>query len=269
MRKPVFLSIPAAKLKNHFHYVRRGKLNLEIQLDWNSLENHESFIFDELKMERDNHGMELTLHAPFIDMAPGAADPKMREATQARLKQTAELAEELGAKGIVVHPGWEERRYLNDNDGYVSRCVETWGLLLDQTEKCGCGIALENIYEKNPELLARVIEKVNSPRFGNCFDAGHFNVFSEISLDNWLDVMGRYITHLHLHNNYGKTDEHNGMKSGTFNFEKLFDALPPNGRSPILALEPHTENGVDESLEHLMELGMLDSVNNQRELKAV
>lgn len=269
MNSHIFLSIQAGMLGSHFHIVKRRRLNLEIQLSWDILERDWLRELAPVIEERERTGMKIAVHAPFIDMAPGAADPAMREATFKRLAQSAAVAERTGAVVMVVHPGYDEKRYWGDHDGYVQRSMETWRRLLGATEKSGVTIALENIYEKSPDILAEVIGKVDSPRFAACFDAGHFNVYAKSPLDQWMAALGPKITHLHLHNNHGKEDEHNGMKSGTFDFRAFFGKLSAFDTSPTMTMEPHKENGVEESLASLDELGVAGPHADMADAKAV
>lgn len=256
MRTP-FLSMPVKHFTEYFHHVQNRGLNLELQLSWRAFEEDNEHIWDAILAEKSSRGMELTLHAPFIDMGPGADDPLIREATWTRFAQTAKLAERLRPVAIVVHPGYDERRYWMDENGFVNRSVTTWKRLLEITESTGCVIALENIYEKLPDMLVAVIKKVDSKRFGACFDSGHFNVFSATSMETWLGEIGGYVKELHLHNNHGGWDEHHGLKNGTFNFRKMFDILGDMGVKPIITLEPHEESGVEESLDVLREIGAI------------
>lgn len=256
MRRRPGLSLTFPQIEGKLHLLADKNLNLEIQLSWESAENFPDDLLGKILSLKQSNNFRITLHAPFIDMSPGASDPLMRQATLMRFAQTSVLAGRLGAEAIVVHPGYDEKRYWKDTDGFVARAVEMWTRLLELTKESGCLIALENIFEKKPELLRRVVDEVGSPRFGICFDAGHFNMFSKAPLGEWMDSLGGKIVQLHLHNNYGEHDDHNGMSSGTFDFTQLFAKLDRIGVNPILVMEPHQEDGIDDSLKVLESLGV-------------
>lgn len=256
MRRRPGLSLTLPQIEGKLHFLAEKNLNLEIQLSWESAENFPDNLLEKILAWKQSAGTRITIHAPFIDMAPGGMDPLMRQATIMRFAQTAVLAGRLGAEAMVVHPGYDDKRYWNDVDGFVARAVEMWTRLLELTRESGCRIALENIFEKRPETLRRVVEGVGSSRFGICFDSGHFNMFSKIPLTEWLDALGGMIVELHLHNNYGEHDDHNGMASGTFDFVPLFARLNEMGVDPILVMEPHQEDGILESLKFLDGLGV-------------
>ena len=255
MRRRPGLSLTMPQIEGNLRFLAEKNLNLEIQLSWESAENFPDSLAEKILAWKQSAGTQVTIHAPFMDMAPGGSDPLMRQATVMRLAQTSVLAGRLGAQSIVVHPGYDEKRYWKDIDGFVARAVEMWTRLLELTRESGCVIALENIFERRPEILRRVADGVGSPRFGICFDAGHFNMFSRVTLAEWLDALGGMIVELHLHNNHGEHDEHNGMGAGTFDFAPLFARLDAIGADPILVMEPHKEEGVVESLKYLESLG--------------
>ncbi len=256
MRRRPGLSLTLPLIEAKLPLLAEKNLNLEIQLSWEGAEKFPDSLLEKILAWKRSTGSRITVHAPFIDMTPGGADPLMRLATLTRLRQTSALAGALGADAIVVHPGYDEKRYWMDGDGFIARSVEMWMSLLEITRDSGCVIALENIFEKKPEFLHRVVERVGSSRFGICFDAGHFNVFSKVPLAEWLDSLGGMIVALHLHNNYGEHDDHNGMASGTFDFDHLFARLGEMGVDPILTMEPHQEEGIVESLKFLDDLGV-------------
>jgi sugar phosphate isomerase/epimerase len=235
-------------MNDHLAAVTGRGLHLETQVTWRELERFPADVMERLLALRRG-GTKITIHAPFVDMSPGGDDIAMRQATLRRLEQTAELADRLSATAIVVHPGWDRPRYRNDDDGYVERAADTWRRFVAATAPGGALVALENIFETTPELLRRVIDAVDHPRFGHCFDVGHYNLFAkEVGVERWLAVMGDKLFELHLHNNDGTDDQHRGMASGTFDFDRLFAALDRRRPTPILTMEPHDPSGIDESL---------------------
>lgn len=245
-----FVSIPFPFLEKYLPFAKNLGLGVELALSWRALENGSEKVIDALLKEKEN-GMEFTFHAPFGDIAPGASDPMVREATLERYRQTAALAEKLEPKVIVVHSGYDENRYWMDEDGFINRSVDTWNALLEMTEKTGCAIALENVFEPAAGVMAEVIKQTGSERFGACFDAGHFNLFSKHGLDHWLDALDGSIFELHLHNNHGERDDHFGMTDGKFDFDSFFDQLFSRGADPVMTFEAHTEKGVMESVKYL------------------
>ena len=57
--------------------------------------------------------------------------------------------------------------------------METFG---KKAEEIGVKIAIENIFEDEPENLRLLMEEMGNKNFGICFDSGHFNLFLKYHL---------------------------------------------------------------------------------------
>jgi len=181
----------------------------------------------------------VTIHAPFNDLNPGAGDPRILEVTRCRLLQTLDIAERTGASLIVCHPGYEHWRYAGNIDLWLDSCLAFWPELLERAEQIDCDIALENVFDTHYLALQRLLSTLNHPRLGHCFDIGHWFLFSELSIPEWLDAMGPFLKHLHLHDNTGKSDAHLPVGEGKIDFERFFSELQRRGLSPSMTLEAH------------------------------
>ena len=182
---------------------------------------------------------EITAHGPFIDLSPGSLDPKILAVTRRRLAQAHRAASLLGVSVLVCHAGYEYRRYPHDLDRWVETSVQTWRGLLESGEGPGIVVALENVYERDPEPIRRVLAEAAHPRLRACFDTGHFNVWSRQPLEEWLTALGPHLARLHLHDNDGSFDQHLPIGQGGFDFRGLFGRLQELGLSPGVTLEPH------------------------------
>jgi len=192
--------------------------------------------------------VQISLHAPFLDLTPGGLDPAVVEVTRGRLLEAASLAPLWGARHLIVHNYYDEIRYGLVADRWLATAVETWRILLEATGTSQTVILIENVYETDPFMIRLLLEKIGHPRLGLCFDAGHHNVFSQASLDEWLDVLGPWLKRLHLHDNDGSFDQHLGLGRGTFDFKALFDWIRKHGLNPAITLEPHRESDLEPSL---------------------
>ena len=200
-----------------------------------------------------DYGPELSVHAPFMDLSPGAVDEKIRAVTIDRFGKTLDLAGALGAGTIVFHSGYEKWKYSLRMDLWLERSVLTWESLLKRAQKAGIRIAVENIFEDSPENLEALFGVLGCESFGLCFDTGHFNLFSKsLALEDWLLPLKKYIIELHLHDNDGSADAHRPIGEGTFPFDRLFKEL--RGREEIVfTVEAHNKEDVFKSLARLKE----------------
>ena len=51
-------------------------------------------------------------HAPFAELAPCAIDPLVRQVTEKRYRQAADLAQDLGVRRLVIHGGFVPQVYF-------------------------------------------------------------------------------------------------------------------------------------------------------------
>lgn len=243
---PPQVNLPFAQINLYGHCFLKKGLAPEIGLNAKVLETTppQDFV---IWAERFA-GFQVSLHAPFLDLAPGALDPVVVEATRGRLKEAAALAPVWGARHLIVHNYYDETRYGNASDRWLATAVQTWRILLAATEASQTVILLENVYETDPFMIRLLLEEIGHPRLGFCFDSGHYNAFSQASLAEWLETLAPWLIRLHLHNNDGSFDQHLGLGQGTFDFRALFDWIKKEGLNPAITLEPHRQSDLEPSL---------------------
>ncbi len=240
--------IPYDKLGEYLPFLKKHLLNLEIYFSSNSLDTIKAADIKRLQ-EMLDYQLALTIHAPFMDLSPGAVDSKVRAVTIERFSQIFELAETLKPEVIVFHSGYEKWKYALKIDLWLEESLITWGHLLPRAEEKGIKIAIENIFEDNPLNLRLLMEEMRSQYFGICFDTGHFNLFSTTPLEEWLTQLKPYIIELHLHDNNKDADNHKAIGDGTFDFDTLFSLL--GDKNLIYTIEAHTPEDALKGLERL------------------
>ena len=82
-------------------------------------------------------------------------------------------------------------------------------------------VMIENIFEETPETILALLERFKEKNLMVCFDTGHFNLFTTLSLDEWLVPLKDRIKEFHIHDNHGKSDEHLPVGQGLFPFREL------------------------------------------------
>ena len=189
-----------------------------------------------------------TVHAPFFDLNPGALDPLVQKITYQRLEQALNAAGRLNAHLMVVHPGFDRWRYPGLGAAWIAQACTFFPPLLQRAEELDCRIALENIYEETPESLTGLVDAVDSPWFGHCFDVGHWFLFGRQALPQWLEQIGSRLFHLHLHDNRGEADDHAPVGEGCIDFPQLFSQLHQLAATPSYTLEAHSPADLERSL---------------------
>jgi sugar phosphate isomerase/epimerase len=174
---------------------------------------------------------------PEID--PASLDETVRRRSVELYRHEAELARQLGARAVVVHPsvatdehrGGEERR---------ETLTRSAGELDAIGKSTGVNFLLENLpgnygWGGEPAALAQLIRELGLPHIGMCFDVGHAHMTG--SADAALDACRDTIQCVHVHDNDGKADSHELPGDGTIDFRTLGPRLASLPDEVALALE--------------------------------
>lgn len=247
MPKLVCGHLPWQKLEEHCHFIISQKINPELFLNATSLENMNWQIMADFSRKLVDNGISCTIHAPFMDLNPGSVDPLIREVTGKRVDETLKAAKIMQAKIVVFHPGYSRLAHGSVQASWLENSVSFWQQRLPAIEEAGCLAAIENIYEEEPSTLCQLLEGINSPLVGHCFDSGHFNMFATVSLDEWFDAIGDKIIESHLHDNFGKADEHLPVGEGNIDFDKVTSLLHNHAPEAIWTLEAHSRPRLERS----------------------
>jgi sugar phosphate isomerase/epimerase len=141
---------------------------------------------------------------------------------------------------------------------WLENSIATWRQLLAEIQGSDTVIVLENVYERHPEPLRRLLEALDSPQARFCFDTGHANAFGSTPVAGWMEGLGHYLGEVHLHDNHGVTDVHLPVGEGTFPFRELMSLLRERNLSPVLTLESHSEETLQRTLANLQTMRLLE-----------
>ena len=239
--------IPFVKFRDFFELIKKRRYDLEIYFPAPVLDQLERSDLEKLRESLD-WGPSLTLHAPFVDINPGAMDPMVRSVTQMRFRQLLDAAAILKPRAAVFHAAYDKWRYSGRKDIWLENSVETWCKVVDSASRIGMRVAVENVFDEDPEALAMLIEKIGSPDFGFCFDTGHMNLFSAVPMEQWFGVLGKNILEVHLHDNDGTADSHWALGRGCVDFQEFFRLLRKHQPHPIYTIEAHDKDDVELSI---------------------
>ena len=77
--------------------------------------------------------------------------------------------------------------------------------------------------------------------------------YSNQSLEEIIKLLGDKIGHLHLNNNYGKKDSHNGFENGNINVKQVLKLVDGYCDKPSMTIEVTDFNEAIESVEFILE----------------
>jgi len=247
----IFINVPYEMLLDRLEFAIKNRLLPEIYFDGNALDTARQGDINHLAMALSAQDIDCTLHGPYMDLSPGGLDAKVREITLERIRKTMDLAALFKPKAVVFHPGFDPWRFEEYEHVWLEKSIEAWKPIARKAEEIGTTVAVENVFEEEPRTLISLIEGVNSPNFGFCFDTGHYFVFSKAPLDHWLDPLGHYLVEVHLHDNHGTRDDHLPLGDGSMDFDEFFDLIGRFTPRPIFTVEPHQETHLWSSLKAL------------------
>jgi len=202
-----------------------------------------------------SQGLELTLHAPFVDMNIASPNPIFRRTILRQLKKSILYASQLDCRLWVFHPG----KRTGVSPFYPGL---DWELNIDAihdlsktAKQHGVQIAVENLPEPFPFLMKSVEDFSRfyndfQEDLGLAFDIGHANMNKQI-----IDFVTRFsnkIVHIHAHDNEGIQDCHLGIGYGNIDWEKVASAIKKSKYGNIIMLE--SIDHVKESLQKLEQL---------------
>ena len=215
---------------------REHGLGLEIAEFCTAFNMDEGFEWWDKRVKTQMSGLgSFIFHAPFNELCPAAIDPMVVEIAKKRYAQAYGLMNGYGIDTMVVHSGFLPVLY--DENWFVSNSVEFWKEFL-KDKPDGFKLYLENVFERTPEILCRIVAAVNDSRFRLCFDAGHAEIYrSGISLIEWTELVLPYLGHVHLHNNDGNQDSHNALGDGAADIASVLQTILGEMRDVTFTIE--------------------------------
>ena len=208
----------------------------------NAFEDHQKAIEDiELR----------SLHGPFGDLNPGSHDDIIRAVTRERFEQGYSAAVKLGISQMVLHDGYVPGTRKPAN--WIPESVAFWKDFIK--DKPRMKFHIENLLEFTPDILAAVVDGIQSPNVDLCLDIGHAHCNSKVEVTDWIRYLRNRIGYVHIHDNHGETDEHLGLGKGNIPLEAVFSDLKKHSPDAIWALEAEGD-GLLQSIRWLKDKGM-------------
>jgi len=237
----IHVNVPYPMLLPRIEFVIENRIHPEIYFSAEDLDGCDEGDLHRLSKALQENRLEVSIHGPFMDLSPGGVDQRIKSVTRDRLLKTIELARFFNPKRIVFHPGYERWKFDGNVELWLESSLQTWKPLVREAEKTGLTVAIENVFEEDPDPIQNLLEEIHSPHFQFCFDTGHHHVFSKTSLAVWMKGLGRFLSEVHLHDNHGEMDEHLPIGEGGFDFKQFFSLLSEHRLNPLYTIEPHEE----------------------------
>jgi sugar phosphate isomerase/epimerase len=249
--KQIFVHSPYARIGEHLDFILEKGINPELAFTGDALDTLDVHRLSEISRIFRENGIRTTIHAPFMDLSPGALDRLVLEATRQRFHQVMETAAVLQPSVVVFHPGYDRWRFGSSRNRWLANSIETFQPVVESAARIGCTVAVENIFEEEPSTLRALLDAFDSPVFRHCFDVGHWNLFSKLSMEEWFTELGPYIAEAHIHDNHGLSDDHSPLGEAGIDFPLFFTLMARYAPEAAWTIEAHNREAVERALENL------------------
>lgn len=176
----------------------------------------------------------------------GSADEEERAFAAKILLRQLELAEALGATGILVVPGGISES-VSLKTAWANSLATLKALKKDiEAKKIFVGV--ENVWNgffTSPFDMARFIDELDCKYIGAYYDVGNVVEFSDS--ENWIEILGKRIGKIHVKDFKRNDGAYSGGKwvdllSGSVNWSKVVPALKTAGFDGYLTAEVGKDN---------------------------
>lgn len=241
-------------LAEHLAVAKQYGLGLELQefADPDVLDGDWRSLVSRYQQALDGFDGMLALHGCYIDLVSGSPDKKLVALTRERYQHNIDIGSLLGVTAIDFHANYipliDHPAYLS---GWIDRQVTFWSALSELAGQQGILLLLENMWEPNPDIIERILARVQSPHLKACLDVGHAHLYSGVPLDTWIKTLGADLVYAHLHNNNGNNDAHLAFNEGVIDFPPLLKQLRALPAPPLFTLEMPDLPTIQASLPYL------------------
>ena len=206
-------------------------------------------IVSELKAVADSYGVAFNqAHSLNPSQRYGKEFEEENRLRKRCVLDSVEIAAELGASRIVVHPiaapslSAAEQKEIN---------LDFYTEVLERAASVGIIVAIENMWgrhrDRSDMIVANVcstaeemcdyVDSLDSPYATACLDLGHAGLVGQRA-DDMIYKLGGRLTALHIHDNDFYEDSHTFPFFGKMNFSKIFEALRGVNYSGDVTFEP-------------------------------
>ena len=215
--------------------VRHGFRGMEMGASELSPENMDGAGRRRIRSLAQANGVALSIHYLHRDVAPASHDPVRRARHFNELNQTLELALDIGAEVVVVHPGPIDCPGVDPTQAPESVRQESMKILTQflaeitpKAQNAGVVVTVENMHHvpgqviQNYRELLGLVEPLNNPALQITLDMGHADRADGIT--EAFEVFSPYLRHIHVHDSNGKRD-HLEIGLGDLDFSRWSEML--------------------------------------------
>ena len=186
---------------------------------------------DRIRSLAREHGLDLIVHLPHggRDAMIGSTDDRVREKSIQQFAAAIEAAGSIGAGKAVLHADSSDELLLAEA-GRFDELYTAVEELAEVANENDVELCVENMLGRkrrrlSPRDVVRVAERTGASM---TFDTGHARTmgYDDEAAASFLREHADVVSHFHLNDTRGPSDEHLPFGAGTIDFETILGSLP-------------------------------------------
>ncbi len=209
------------------------------------------FPYEKIEAELlESYNLKYSIHSPFMDVNIASLQERSRLNSITQIKSSIDLANEIDAETVVVHPGLMPFLARPFEDKVYETANESIKELGDYGKDLGITVAIENmptfegmIYQS----LERLDKLLRENEMFMTLDIGHANHVGYPAEAMYFDS----IKHIHAHDNFGDDDSHLALGDGSIDLKHIINTFESNNYDGIYIIEVNDEDSIKKSYEYI------------------
>ena len=199
----------------------------------------------------ESYSLKYSIHAPFMDVNIASLQDQSRLNSIDQIKSSIDLANEINAEAVVVHPGvtsfLPNKYFKKEVYEFANESIKEIG---DYAKDLGVLATIENmpnfesmIYQNIVDLNQLLVEN----EMHMTLDIGHANHVGYAPDEMIFDS----IKHVHVHDNLGDDDSHLPLGEGSIDLKYIINTLESKNYDGIYILEVNDYDSIKKSYEYM------------------
>jgi sugar phosphate isomerase/epimerase len=199
----------------------------------------------------ESFDLKYSIHAPFMDVNIAALQDKSRENSINQIKESIDLANEIDAEAVVVHPGLAS---FLANKYFLYTVYEFANESIKEIGEYGRELGVLTTIENMPAFDGMIYQNMNdlddllvSLDMSMTLDIGHANHVGYAPDGMIFDS----IKHVHMHDNFGDDDAHLPFGEGSIDLKGIVHKLEEKNYNGIYIIEVNDYDSIKKSFEYM------------------
>jgi sugar phosphate isomerase/epimerase len=168
---------------------------------------------------------DYSMHLPFQKVNIGSKNSNLRRYSINLIKEAIKYASKVNVKTLTLHMGLIEK----SNKESLKLNILAIKEILKEVKKynmilCIENLCIDNSLTKKGKDLLNIIDIINDDNLKVTLDIGHIALTSKDIISE-IELLKKYINHIHIHNNDLKNDLHLNLNNGLIDIPSIIKKL--------------------------------------------